>query len=356
MSMTVSPSAPLANRYTVKTETEAMCLFRCTPNGFPKDNILGIFEQEENGTFSKCRQSFTAILPYETQKFLCTALKNRSCHYVLLLTKTHTPIVVVTSLASLGGICLAIILRAKPETVLSFLKTIPTVSCIMDPAFELYTPSAQFDLMEFELLSRSFRRTFAFFESSYSEPMTCSDPLALFRMLRMKLQKICDAFGITANFLIRTVFDEPPRKDAVIDTDLFSATTLLLLFAFQQYGIEDTIRVVFITVDRCPALCLHFRVDSDRYENSYLLKYVKTICNRQGTYFTACLGEHARKESEKIPGIGHIIRNDRYSAFGDHALNVFSPAKRDWTEYINRSPLFFLPASFYEGFDGIEET
>ena len=350
----MNPTAPLPSFLDrlseVERHTEELCLFCCLESGFSKNDILAC-SGSTDGLFASCQGSIKQILPEASQKFFCQARKDPAVHYVLLMTTQGSPLLVVTTMARYGGLCFAVAPDASPEDTLAFLRTMPGISCPVDPAFQSTTPATASDPAVFAYLGTTFRRVFSLCESIYSTPAEHRDALSLFRLLKMKISCAAELFGIEASFVMQQLFREPLRKQIPVDMNLFAATTLLLLFSAQRFGMERRIHVVFMTEDRCPAVCVHFRIDSDGYQGSSLHKFMKMIYERCGCYFRTCFGAPAKKEAEKIPGVGHMILNDRYSALGDHALNLFSPIKRDWTEFVNRSPVFHLPEHFFDGFD-----
>lgn len=334
--------------YTVSPD--ALCLFFCTPSGFPKENVISILEPEEGSVFSKCQKSVTAILPYKTQVFLCNALKDRDTHFVLLLSNDRTPILVATGISEYGGLCLALALPEDVDTVLSYLRSIPRISVQIDPALSDVTKVAAFDPTIFERLRQIFSRVFTFFEATYSAPMRCVDPIALFRLMKQKAESLASLFGLEAQFLIPYTFEEPIRADVEVNMSLFSATVLLLFSAIKQHSAEETIRIVFLSLNGCPAACIHFRAFAEVDITSFPYYLFPKLCARFGGYFKLSHGEGARKEAEKIPGVGFMVRNERYSTLGEHVLCAFSPVSHDFAEYISRSPIFHLPDTFYEGF------
>ena len=169
--------------------------------------------------------------------------------------------------------------------------------------------------------------------------------------MQLKMKNTAEMFGMEPEFLYSRGLSEPPRKHILFDLDLFSVTSLLLFSAASLYALDDKVHVVFMEVDRYPAVCMHFRVDSEEYELSAIRKLLSDTYASCCAFMNTSLGENARKEAEKIPGVGHMIRNDRYSAFGDHALSLFVPVKSDWTDFVLHCPLPSLPESFYDGFD-----
>ena len=328
----------------------SLCLFSCTRNGFPNQNVISVVDLPEGSVFSALNGSITTILPLKTQKFLLSVLNNQSAHYVLLLSKDKTPIFIVTSIFDYGGICLAAALSERIETVLSYLHSIPQITVLKDPLLSDHTPLPVFDPTAFGRLQKCFGQLFTFFESPFSVPTCYSDPIALFRLMKQKLTALSELFKLTPRFLIPYSFEDPIRSGAVVNTDLFSASALLILSAVKRYSVEDIFHIVFISVDGCPSICIHFYGIISPEPEEELRRFVEPLNLRHGGYFRLLNGEAARKESEKIPGVGYILKNDSRIPFGEHILCVFSPATNDWTSYTNRSPIFRLPDHFYDGF------
>lgn len=329
---------------------QALCLFSCTRNGFPKQNVFSVVDSSDGSVFSHLNGSITTILPPKTQKFLQSALNSRSAHYVLLLSKDKTPIFIVSSLLDYSGLCLAVALPGRIETVLAYLQSIPQITVLRDPHLSDHTPSAAFDPAAFERLQKCFGQLFTFFESPFSVPTSYSDPIALFRLMKQKLTALSELFGISPRFLIPYSFEAPIRSGPIVNTDLFAASALFILSAVKRYSIEDVFRIVFISVDGCPSICIHFYGIISTEPEEEFQRFVEPINLRHGGYFRLLRGEDARKESEKIPGVGYILKNDSRAPLGEHILCVFSPATNDWTSYTNRSPIFHLPDRFYDGF------
>jgi len=328
-----------------------LCLFRCTTSGFPKENIISIVEPNDNAFFSRYHKSITAILPYDTQVFLCRTLKDRNTHYVLLLSNDQRPILVVTAASEYGGLCLAVALPAKIESVLSYLRTIPRISILQDPAIATRNFSAfSFDPPVFEHLRQVFVHLFSFFEASFSEPMHYTDPIALFRLMKQKAESLATLFGLRSHFLIPYAFEMPIRTDTAINMTLFSAALLLLFSSITQNAAEKTIRIVFISLDGYPAACVHFRSFSELDTSVSPYSLLTRLFSKFGGYFKLSRGEEAQKAAEKIPGVGYMVRNERCLTFSEHILCALSPAMHDFTDFVNHSPIFHLPDAFYEGF------
>lgn len=327
-----------------------LCLFSCTRSGFSKQNVISVLNPSEEAIFSDLNGSITTILPLKTQIFLHSALNNQSAHYILLLSKDKTPIFIVSSLFEYDGLCLAVALPGCIETVLSYLHSIPQITVLKDPLLHDHPSFSVFDPTAFGRLQKCFGQLFTFFESPFSAPACYPDSIALFRLMKQKLTALSALFGISPRFLIPYSFEDPIRNSSVINTDLFIANALLILSAVKRYSIEDVYHIVFISVDGCPSICIHFYGMISPALEKELYRLVEPLNLRHGGYFRLLNGEDARKESEKIPGVGYILKNDNRAPLGEHILCVFSPATNDWSSYINRSPIFQLPNRFYDGF------
>lgn len=351
MTPPLTEQSPLIERLSqIRHDTEELCLFRLLPKSPEQSAVIGISGADHGSTFSKPAHLFSEFLSAESKRFFKALRFLGASHYSLLLSEDRKPILVCSSLREYGSLFLAIVLPSSPEAALSFLNTMPSITVQIDPCFSKRSSEDCCSPETFARLNLTFQRLFAFFESPYAAPSEYHDPLRLYRLMRMKFAKIAEAFGINAEFLIQHVINPLPSEKPTVDLSLYSATALLLLFAVKTYSIESNVRIVFISLDYYPALCLHFRIGSEEYERSELLQFLKKLYAYYGCYFTTCFGAHARTEAQKIPGIGHMINNDRYSSLGDHVLNVFAPVKRDWTNFVLHSPIFRLPAGFFDNF------
>ncbi len=336
--------------YTDDQKDYALCLFSYGLNGIPMENVSMIVDPAEASVFSGSDGSLDSILPKSTRAFLRSALKNGSAHYVLLLSSRNTPLLVVTSAFSRSGLCLAIVLGEQIDTVLSYLRAIPQITVLKDPLLSGRLPSSDFDPAALERLQRCFRRVFTFFESPFAFPTCYTDPIALFRLMKQKLSSLSELFGITPGFLLPYSFDEPIRRNLTVDTDLFAASSLLLSSAIKRYSDGKPFHVVFITVDGCPSVCFHFCTPIGLVQEEEITRLLSPLIRWQSGYLRVLCGEEARKESEKIPGVGYMLKNEGHAFLREHVLCIFSPVTRDWSTYVNRSPIFRLPDRFYEGF------
>ena len=333
----------------ISCETE-LCLFRYTNNEFRTESVASTLDPSARSVFPSVGESLSEILSHESQLFLNSVLRDTSVHYVLLLSKANTPILIVTSLLSYGGLCLAIALSEEIDTVLSYLRTIPQITVKKIPSLASRIAATAFDPAAIERLQGCFRHIFTFFEAPFSSPSCYSDSTALFRLMKQKLSSLSSLFGISPGFLLPYSFHDAIQTDLTVNTDLFIASALLIFFHLERNSIGSDCHVVFLSIDGYPSVCIHFYgiLNSDREEDPF--RFARSLSEEYGGYFRSIHGEAARKESEKIPGVGYILKNDSRAPLGEHILCVFSPTERDWTSFVSHSPIFHLPDCFYEGF------
>ena len=343
--MTISPhfSETLDD---VKSQKELICIFRYTKRGFARVNILA--HTGGGKAFPRNCISITRVLTSESRDFLQKAIANSTASYILLLTKNKVPLLIVTKTAPYSGVCVAFEMQSDARTTLAFFKTIPNFSVQIDPSIERLPAQQSSDPSDFARLGTTFRRVFSIFETGEYYQKSYSDPLLTFKLFKLRVQTVAEAFGASPSFLTQARFDEEPRKHIAINNTLLSLSTIALFCMMKGCITDERIHIIFMLVDGCPAVCIHFRGYTDRYKNSPLLYYLRFLFSESSAYFYTGSGEKIQDEAAKIPGIRYIVKAKELLPIGDHILAVFSPVRRDWRPYMNRCPFVTLPDDFYD--------
>jgi hypothetical protein len=329
-----------------ESHREVICIFRCTSKGLARVNILAHSGGGE--AFPKNCISIGKVLSQASQNFLVRSVTSTAASYVLLLTKKKIPLLVVTKTAPYSGVCVAFELKADARTTIAFFKTIPNISLLIDPAMEALPAQRASDPADFARLGLTFRRVFSIFETGEYYQKDCNDPLLAFKLFKLRIQSVAEAFGAEPSYLTQAKFEEPPKKHLSINNALLSLTAIFLFCMLKGSATDPRIHIIFMLVDGCPAVCLHFRGYTDRYKNSPLLYYLRFLFSESSAYFYTGSGEKIQDEAAKIPGIRYIVKAKELLPIGEHILVVFSPVRRDWRPYMNRCPLVTLPDDFYD--------
>lgn len=329
----------------VKAQKEIICIFRCTKRGFARVNILA--HSGGGKAFPKNCISITRVLTAESRDFLKKAVADASASYILLLTKNKVPLLIVTKTAPLSGVCVAFELQSDARTAMAFFRTVPTFSLQIDPAIERLPAQQASDPADLRRLSMTFRRVFSIFEAGEYYQKGYSDPLLTFKLFKHRVQTVAEAFGASPSFLTQAKFDEEPKRYISINNTLLSLSMISLFCIMKGCITEEGIHIIFMLVDGCPAVCLHFRGYTEHYKTSPLLYYLRFLFSESSAYFYTGSGEKIMDEAAKIPGIRYIVKDNEPLPIGEHILVVFSPVHHDWKPYMNRCPIVTLPSDFY---------
>ena len=329
-----------------ESHREVICIFRCTSRGLARVNILA--HSGGGDAFPKNCISIGKVLSQASQKFLVQSVTSTAASYVLLLTKNKIPLLVVTKTAPYSGVCVAFELKADARTTIAFFKTIPNISLLIDPAMEALPAQRASNPADFARLGLTFRRVFSIFETGEYYQKDCNDPLLTFKLFKMRIQSVAEAFGAEPSYLTQAKFEELPKKHLSINNALLSLTAIFLFCMLKGSATDPRIHIIFMLVDGCPSVCLHFRGLSDRYMHSPLLYYIRFLYSKSFAYFHTGAGDRIKEEAKKIPGIRYLVTSDNILPLGEHILAVFSPVRQDWKPYVNRCPSIKLPDSFYD--------